>query len=258
MTPILLSALVLTVTVHVYAQTTDRPPATCNPSGSIQWAFNTLNQSPCIIAESLAGACNGGSFDIPALEPTEVYLGPTKEVATACRCSSVFYSVLSACAVCQSADILKWSVYSTNCTLPSVQTFPPGIPPGTRVPHYAFENVTLNDAFDVSTAEADAGEPESTALPTPTNTGNSGPSSGAQPPGKNKNNAGAIVGGVVGGVVFLVVVAGLAFWWTRRRRAQHTPIPSSASSGHVVPMSYNYTSSTTPKIYDPSDPPLSL
>ncbi|KAF8892475.1 hypothetical protein BD779DRAFT_1670173 [Infundibulicybe gibba] len=218
-------------------------------------AFNSLNQSPCVIAEFLGGVCNSGVFTIPALGPTDVYLGPTKETSTACRCSSVFYSVVSACAFCQLNDFLKWSVYSTNCTSPSVQTFPPGIPPGTAVPHYAFENVLINDMFDPTTAEADIGDPESTAPPKPTSGGSS--SSPPPSPGK-KSNAGAIAGGVVGGVVFLVAVAALAFWWTRRRR-QAPPTSNSAlpPAGHTTPMSYNYTASTlpqSPRVYDPSDP----
>ncbi|KAF8885934.1 hypothetical protein BD779DRAFT_1786660 [Infundibulicybe gibba] len=197
-----------------------------------------------MIAESLAGVCNGGSFSISALKPGEEYPGPTKEVATACRCSSVYYSVLSACAICQDVDA-------------TILRFPPGIPPGTPVPHYAFEDVTLNDVFNILTAEADIGEPESSALPTSTRVGSSGPSSSAQPSGnKNKSNTGISAGGVVGGVVFLAAIAGLAFWWGRRRRAPHahTSTPNSASSGHVAPMSYNYTSSTAPRIYVPPNP----
>ncbi|KAF8872195.1 hypothetical protein BD779DRAFT_351145 [Infundibulicybe gibba] len=170
MLSLILRTLVLTATIHVYAQTTGRPNAACNTSGSssFQWAFNSLGQSPCMIAGSLAGVCNGGNISIPALEPAEFYPGPSKEDATTCQCNSVFYSILSACAACQSGDILSWSTYTTNCTSPSIQTFPSGIPPGTPVPHYAFQNVMLNDTFDVLTAEGDAGNPESTALPTPT------------------------------------------------------------------------------------------
>lgn len=40
-------------------------------------------------------------FNVPALNSTEFYTGPTLETATPCRCSSIFYCLISACAVCQ-------------------------------------------------------------------------------------------------------------------------------------------------------------
>lgn len=44
-------------------------------------------------------------FPIPELTPTQNYLGPQPEAANQCRCSTVFYNMLSACAVCQGAEV---------------------------------------------------------------------------------------------------------------------------------------------------------
>lgn len=55
-------------------------------------------------------------FPVPALGPTENYLGPIPTAANQCRCSSVFYSMLSACAVCQNALISTYVHPAPACT----------------------------------------------------------------------------------------------------------------------------------------------
>ena len=84
--------------------------------------FNTLNQSPCDVAASLAAVCSPtgrehslayiwpvillellehAEFDLSPLLSGYVYAGPPTEFANSCRCSSVYYSMLSACGYCQ-------------------------------------------------------------------------------------------------------------------------------------------------------------
>ena len=56
------------------------------------------------------------AFTLAPLEPGFVYLGPTIISANSCRCSTVYYSLLSACAYCQNGAYLEW-IYlpSTEC-----------------------------------------------------------------------------------------------------------------------------------------------
>ena len=85
--------------------------------------FNSLHQDPCTVAKYLGGVCiNGGEcipcllsyslklvnldYPIPALATNQVYTGPNPLAANECRCSSVFYSLLSACAICQDGQTL--------------------------------------------------------------------------------------------------------------------------------------------------------
>lgn len=85
-------------------------------------SFNSIQQSPCEVAADLAGICTHGElrhdsftrllsrpmvhtnlgFNIPPLvSPNAFYLGPTAGASTDCVCSTVYYSLLSACALCQ-------------------------------------------------------------------------------------------------------------------------------------------------------------
>ncbi|GJJ10133.1 hypothetical protein Clacol_004359 [Clathrus columnatus] len=56
------------------------------------------------VAANLEAVCNGGDWNIPQLPPGEDYAGPTDHQATECTCSTVTYSLVSACAVCQQRD----------------------------------------------------------------------------------------------------------------------------------------------------------
>ena len=50
------------------------------------------------------------------------YLGPTPSTATPCECSSVTYSLLSACGGCQNRTFIDWLTWSENCATPSFMT----------------------------------------------------------------------------------------------------------------------------------------
>jgi len=238
--------------------------ATCNSTGSFDWAFNSLGQSPCLVAAYLGSVCSAGQFFVPALGPSQFYSGPNVENANDCRCNSVFYSTISACAACQGNEYLKWSSWYTNCSSVFVSEYPEDIPTGTKVPHWAYENVTIGDgAFNTTVAKAETSSPESTGTPKPTGTAPASPSnspaaSGSKP---KKSHAGAIAGGVIGGLVGLAIVAGLIFWLIRRRRTPKAPSSLvNTLPGASNPMSY--TSVTpfptgavqAPKLYNPSDP----
>ncbi|KAF9454634.1 hypothetical protein P691DRAFT_806802 [Macrolepiota fuliginosa MF-IS2] len=264
--------------------------AICSVS-SLNWASNSLGDSPCQVAAQLAGVCNGGVFTLQPLDPGFVYLGPSLTVQNSCRCSSVYYSMLSACAACQGRNWLDWSEYNGNCTTVYPTVFPQPLPLGTRVPGWAYADVTVTNGFNLSTAQALDTRPESTGISTPTSSsfptsrtiGTTGTLSFTTPRSSSTagiagadgssgsgsgTNAGAIAGGVIGGVVGLALVAGLLFFFLRRRReASEKPASSAfnttpymaAAYGPEQNMSYNPTTSPYPsdqaqKLYDPADP----
>ncbi|KAJ6597078.1 hypothetical protein DFH09DRAFT_110975 [Mycena vulgaris] len=226
--------------------------ATCDPT--FQWSFNSLKQSPCLVAAYLGSVCDQGVFVVPALPDRGFYQGPTLAQANACGCSSVFYSLLSACAECQSRqNLLTWSQFKGNCTTVYPQFFAGTIPAGTAVPHWAYQNVT-DAIFNITLAQTQLNAPESTANPNPTGTNLPSNTSGVS--SHKKSNAGPIAGGVVGGVVFLALVCMTAFWFIRRRRGAgpsnlaQTPM-GYHDTGEITPFS---SALQTPKLYNPADP----
>ncbi|KAF8969854.1 hypothetical protein BDZ97DRAFT_1792997 [Flammula alnicola] len=88
---------------YVAAQNTTK--ATC--LAGFSWSFNSEGDSPCDVAMALAGVCIGTDFTLAPLQPGFVYLGPNVANANSCRCSSVYYSLLSACAACQDRSFIK-------------------------------------------------------------------------------------------------------------------------------------------------------
>ncbi|EDR14361.1 uncharacterized protein LACBIDRAFT_306125 [Laccaria bicolor S238N-H82] len=235
------------------------------------WSYNSLGQSPCTVASALAGVCVG-EFTLSPLAPDYVYLGPSVANANSCRCSSVYYSLLSACANCQGRNFLRWSAYDGNCSTVYLSVFPQPLPTGTVVPHYAYLNVQTTDTFNVSLAQTAGGAESSPVATVASNTATGSKtatkSSTVSPTksgsaAKSGPNVGAIAGGVIGGVVILALIAGFIFWLIRRNNRNKAPPasqmyygPDTASS--PPPMSFGgtstYSAMPTPKVYDPSDP----
>ncbi|ESK94586.1 hypothetical protein Moror_7953 [Moniliophthora roreri MCA 2997] len=228
-----------------YAQTVT--PATCTDT-KFQWAFNSRNQSPCDVAGYLGGVCNAGQFTLPALtQEGQFYKGPDVATANQCRCNTVFYSMLSACASCQDRTFIKWSSFATNCTTVYL-TYPETIPSGTLVPGWAYLDVTTSDIWNTTQASENSNVPESSGIPKSTGLAPPAPTSPSpsntaesQSSSQSKSNAGAIAGGVVGGVVFLVIIAGIAFWLYRRRKTH-----AEDSISQYVSSGPNYNSTRLP------------
>ncbi|KAF8512609.1 hypothetical protein BU17DRAFT_69155 [Hysterangium stoloniferum] len=157
-----------------------------------QATFNSLNQSPCLVTAFLRQACLGTRLvNVPPLSPGNEYIGPQPGQSDTCGCSSVTYSMISACALCQGGQYM---------------TFPPTIPVGVSIPSWAYLNVTTTGTFD-STAASN----NHTASTSP---GSSSPPSASH----KKSNAGAIAGGVIGGLIGFALIAGAGFFIYRRRQ----------------------------------------
>lgn len=235
-------------------------PVVCNTSIDSRWSFNSLNQSPCTVAAYLGGVCNSGNFTVTPLSVGQLYSGPTLDQANVCRCSSVFYSLVSACASCQGNIYLRWSLFNLNCT--DGQNVPVGefnkdIPEQTAVPHWAYQNVSVADTFDEQKAKSDSDAPESTAQPAPTLTPTSTPPSATSNVGSQKHtNVGAIVGGVIGGVVLIALLGLSACLIRRRSKSSQESEPILAADMDTRPRNFAtlLAGQAAPKLYDPSDP----
>lgn len=71
---------------------------------------NTRGQSPCLMAAYLNSACLADPTDayVYSLPEDFHYRPPTVEFATPCQCSTIFYSMIGACATCQDRTNLPY------------------------------------------------------------------------------------------------------------------------------------------------------
>ncbi|KAL0577874.1 hypothetical protein V5O48_004110 [Marasmius crinis-equi] len=103
------------------------------------------------------------------------------------------------------------------------------IPGGTKIPAYAFTDVSVNDTFLLGTARGAVLLPETAGTTTSTaqidlpSSPSSSTSTGAADSNQKPSNTGMIVGGVIGGLVALCTVAILTVTYFRRRNAGVAP-----------------------------------
>ncbi|KAI0268456.1 hypothetical protein BGY98DRAFT_1138715 [Russula aff. rugulosa BPL654] len=185
---------------------------------SLSWSFNSIGQSPCIIAAYMLGTCYGGLYTLPPPPPGDAYGGPTRETSNECECSTVGYSLMSACATCQERDPFSYSEYVPN-----------PVPAGTYVPRWAILDVTRHDD-NILQSENDWNANESytagdspeygpgaifgasgvytSSASTSSVTTSSASASSTVPPkhSHSGSHVGAIVGGVIGGIAFIFIV----------------------------------------------------
>ena len=57
--------------------------------------------------EILVADCFAADYTLTSLEPGYVYIGPTVFHANTCQCNTVYYSMLSACGLCQDRDYIR-------------------------------------------------------------------------------------------------------------------------------------------------------
>ncbi|KAI0808394.1 hypothetical protein C8Q74DRAFT_1233391 [Fomes fomentarius] len=125
------------------------------------WMSNHLGQTPCLVAAYLLSGCSSSHpKQVNKLRDHFVYPGPSgpdDELAD-CLCSSVTYSVLQACEVCQfepssGPGAVNWPKFTEKCVTKSIASYPRPLRAGlTAVPAWAFQDVTLTNTFDVSAA----------------------------------------------------------------------------------------------------------
>ncbi|KDR73492.1 hypothetical protein GALMADRAFT_251200 [Galerina marginata CBS 339.88] len=203
---------------------------------SYSWSVNSLGQTPCLVAAYLESLC-GVPTSVDSIPNGTHYLGPTNSQQDPCKCSSVTYSMVSACGGCQGRTFQNWTTWDQFCIGPEVSTFPKMIPAEVEVPKWAFIDITaIGNTFDPMAAQQNisgtfpTASPPSSATsliqstpPAPTILPAASTSSIASNVGTTSStshsNAGAIAGGVIGGLVFLaIIVLGLLWYFIRKRR----------------------------------------
>ncbi|KAL4077735.1 hypothetical protein J3A83DRAFT_4186046 [Scleroderma citrinum] len=220
---------------------------TCPPE--YNWMNNSKGQSPCLIAAYVQSVCNYGSWTVDPLANYTHYIVTN---ANPCQCSSVTYSLMAACSICQGRYYIA---------------YPENIPSWTPVPHWAYQNVTTSDFFNATVAQVVGGIPESTATQvtitaitstTPTSSITGGAVSQfptSSPSSSSKSNIGAIVGGAIGGIG-LVANAAFITWFCIRHRRQTKPLSAryGGTNSMYTAMKPFTPSATQPVPYDLSDP----
>ncbi|KAH9894332.1 hypothetical protein C8Q73DRAFT_513181 [Cubamyces lactineus] len=245
------------------------------------WMSNDKGQSPCLVASYLLSPCSTAAASwVYPLTPGYHYNTPTNSPtsATSCRCSTVFYSMISACATCQGLeiDVVPWTMYAENCSTVYVTKYPDDIPSGISVPAWAYIDITQYGTFSaVAAGEVAAqGAPDSTGIasatgsnasPTQGSSGSGSTNTSSPSTGKKSTNIGAIVGGVVGGMVGLAAIGLVIFFWLRHRRNAARDAPTgpldltAGEHGQFVEKPFEpepmvATPLPSPKLYDPDDP----
>ncbi|KAG1782616.1 hypothetical protein EV702DRAFT_1232504 [Suillus placidus] len=267
---------------------------------SFGWMNNTLRQDPCVVTSYLQSVC--GAFTIGPLPPGYYYGAPAPAAADSCSCNTVNYSLLGACSACQNASYLSWSSWSQYCSQISIREsvrklvdillaflihvidrYPMDIPTGTRVPNWAYLNVT--GGFDPVAAQNNGDLPESTATNVQSTltvtysttlsaslttvyaslTSSSATATGLSPTSAStstSSNVGAIAGGVVGAILGAVIIGLVTWFLIKRRRSSTTPsAPFSDIGGRPGHTQSFYSTNTNifpmaqpSRLYDPSDP----
>ncbi|KAG8928505.1 hypothetical protein FRC02_006834 [Tulasnella sp. 418] len=164
--------------------------------------LNELDQTPCSVAAYLSSQCTGRPWNVPPLHGDLSYNPPSASTVSECRCSSVDYSLIQACSVCQGGTIDTWANWIFYCpkTMTTTGKYPRSEPPGTRIPAWSLTDPTqTGGSFDVQQAKARA---------------ESNPSSHS-----GGKNTGPIVGGIIGGICAVLLVI-LMIWFLHRRQRQ--------------------------------------
>ncbi|KAG1891138.1 hypothetical protein F4604DRAFT_393609 [Suillus subluteus] len=249
---------------------------------------NSLGQGPCVVASYLESVC--GAINFAPLPTGYLYSAPSAATANTCVCNTVTYSMVSACADCQNRTYLDWSSWSSSCSKLSIREYPNDIPTGTKVPNWAYLNVTGD--FNAVAAQSNGDLPESTATSGPTVTvtysttmsasltgvstyvisvstsltSSSGAATGSSATpvsDSTSSNVGAIAGGVVGGIAGAAAIIGLVTWYfVKRRRSSTTRSAAFNNIGRGPGQTqgfYSTNPTTFPmaqqlRLYDPSDP----
>ncbi|KAM5540808.1 hypothetical protein V8D89_005452 [Ganoderma adspersum] len=277
--------ITMLLAAHILGATAQGTGAVCQ--SGFEWMSNSRGQSPCLVSSWLFTPCSTPSDSyVNPLPSGYHYATPLNTTASAnpCRCNTVLFSTIAACATCQGGQdfIVPWFIYSQNCSTIYIQKYPENIPSGTAIPAWAYLEVRVNNTFDPAAAQAVAAQnlPESSAPPAPSTTqaasstdtptslsmttngaasGTSTATGDASSPGSKKSNAGAVAGGVIGGLTGFVLVGLTASFIVRlraRRNAvtgdtlEHTNYSVDAQSWEKSPV----TSVSTHKFYDPNDP----
>ncbi|THU81600.1 hypothetical protein K435DRAFT_873160 [Dendrothele bispora CBS 962.96] len=199
-----------------------------------------LTSDPCALAKVVGMACDTG-FLIPTAGRNQTYSGVRADAQTPCICSTVYYTLLVVCAMCEDAGTLSWEVYSSNCTdtYTGWNNFSSlGIDSTTgSLSSYWINgmevNVLQNNGFvDLQAIKTDS-LPDvmlgnQTSISGTGTVSESPPQTSSETPSLNTSKHGPspaiIAGGVAEGAVFVLLVISFVLWRRRRKsRSQSRP-----------------------------------
>lgn len=202
---------------------------------SFDWMNNVDGYSPCVVAASLLQVCHPAGVTIWSPGSGSKYSGPTADLSNPCQCSRVTYSLLCACAACQSLNWTDWAAWANNCGAELTSDGFSNLPSNISVPQWAYLNAS--DSFNVTAAQAAA---ETSGTPSAI-------------PSKRHARPGLVAGAVVGGAVGLAVIIGVSCLILRKRQRQvlRSEQGSRTESSQVSQLQQGIVQH---KLYDPSDP----
>ncbi|KZW01843.1 hypothetical protein EXIGLDRAFT_716487 [Exidia glandulosa HHB12029] len=144
-----LAVVGLALTRISLAQTSD---AVCDPS--FDWAKNPKGDSPCTVGASLLAVCSEThTWIVPKLAPGNTYRAPNSTEVNPCQCSTVTFSLLAACSLCQNATPVTFTRWSTDCKQAdiTINDFP-FTNQTTEIPIWSRANTTSDGKFDLQEA----------------------------------------------------------------------------------------------------------
>ncbi|KAF8339334.1 hypothetical protein F5887DRAFT_981026 [Amanita rubescens] len=173
-----------------------------------------MGQSPCYVIEDLTLQCTGQQLPLTALSPGEAYVAPQYYGPSpiSCYCSSVYYSLISACAFCQNGSWIPWANYLELCNQTYLMEYPGPIPSDTSVPSWAYLNLTETGyTFDPAVASYLATASSSSMSSASFNSTSESGSSSSTPKSISNSTSGAsktgtIAGGTIGGLVMWLLL----------------------------------------------------
>lgn len=137
---------------------------TAECESSFSWMNNQKGQQPCLVAAFLMSPCLEFPSESEVLGLIQgiginAYLPPGGTnfyQATTCMCSSVTYSLLAACGLCQGFSYDSWTDWIVNCpsNLVNDGAYPNVIPSAVSVPTWAYLSVAAGNGFDIVNAES--------------------------------------------------------------------------------------------------------
>ncbi|KAM6502617.1 hypothetical protein JOM56_002594 [Amanita muscaria] len=125
---------------------------------------------------------------------------------------------------------MRWNNYTQNCSTVYLTIFPSPIPSGTKVPHWAYLNVSIDGEFDPTEAAAVAS------------------SDAAASSGTHTVSPGAIAGAVIGSLVGVASIAcGLLFFYKGRKSSKRAGLCGGSAQKPLSISPFLLTMSTIPQ-----------
>ncbi|KIP08751.1 hypothetical protein PHLGIDRAFT_363632 [Phlebiopsis gigantea 11061_1 CR5-6] len=191
--------------------------ATCH--SQFNWMDNSRGQNPCLVAAYVQGACQpDGQWTVQSLpNSTVTYSGPDTDQTSLCTCSSVAWTLCSACAYCQGGALPHWTEWIENCPNSEVSNgqFPVQVPDETSVPLWAYQQAS-GGLFNLTIAQAEVTATAPSAVTTAPSSTSVTPSSTSESITSPGTNSVFSTSGAVGGGVAAVFILGIIIWLYRR------------------------------------------